>query len=112
MMSTLVHGRAQENAHPMDRTPLRGTGWRVPSNRRRVTPWTRPQPLTAEAIRARVDELLAAMTPEEKAGQLTQYFYFGGLPEPDPPAELSNAEQAARAEARDWRAARSGRCCS
>ncbi len=34
----------------------------------------------------RIDELLRAMTPEEKAGQLTQYFYFN-LPsaaEPDP----------------------------
>ena len=56
-------------------------------------------PLTTAAIRTRVDDLLAAMTPEEKAGQLTQYFYFGGLPEPDPPGDLSNAEQAARAEA-------------
>ena len=56
-------------------------------------------PLTTAAIRTRVDDLLAAMTPEEKAGQLTQYFYFGGLPEPEPPGDLSNAEQAARAEA-------------
>ena len=31
---------------------------------------------TDEAIRSRVDELLAGMTPAEKAGQLTQYFYF------------------------------------
>ena len=29
------------------------------------------------AIRSRVDELLAGMTTAEKAGQLTQYFYFG-----------------------------------
>ena len=28
------------------------------------------------AIRARVDELVSQMTPAEKAGQLTQYFYF------------------------------------
>ena len=35
-----------------------------------------------DAIRARVDELLSAMTPAEKAGQLTQYFSFG-LPDPD-----------------------------
>ena len=28
------------------------------------------------AIRARVDELMSQMTPAEKAGQLTQYFYF------------------------------------
>jgi beta-glucosidase len=37
-------------------------------------------------IQARVDELMAAMTPAEKAGQLTQYFYFrlppGAEPEP------------------------------
>ena len=32
---------------------------------------------TDAEIRARVDELIAAMTPAEKAGQLTQYFYFG-----------------------------------
>ena len=30
-----------------------------------------------QALRARVDELIAQMTPAEKAGQLTQYFYFG-----------------------------------
>ena len=30
----------------------------------------------ADSIRARVDELLSKMTPAEKAGQLTQYFYF------------------------------------
>ena len=38
---------------------------------------------TAEeaAVRARANSLLAKMTPEEKAGQLTQYFYFtfGGM---------------------------------
>src|SRR5215212_6320036 len=31
---------------------------------------------TDEAIRSRIDELLAGMTPAEKAGQLIQYFYF------------------------------------
>jgi beta-glucosidase len=31
---------------------------------------------STEEIRARVDELIAQMTPAEKAGQLTQYFYF------------------------------------
>ena len=36
---------------------------------------------TTEAIRSRVDELIAEMTPAEKAGQLTQYFYFGCQPE-------------------------------
>ena len=30
-----------------------------------------------QAIRTRVDELIAEMTTAEKAGQLTQYFYFG-----------------------------------
>ena len=28
-------------------------------------------------MQQRIDELIAAMTPAEKAGQLTQYFYFG-----------------------------------
>ncbi|HEV2127755.1 MAG TPA: glycoside hydrolase family 3 N-terminal domain-containing protein, partial [Thermomicrobiales bacterium] len=32
-----------------------------------------------EQVRERVDSLLAEMTVEEKAGQLTQYFYFGFL---------------------------------
>ena len=29
-----------------------------------------------DAIQSKVDELIAQMTPAEKAGQLTQYFYF------------------------------------
>ncbi len=33
------------------------------------------------AIRERVESLLGDMTLAEKAGQLTQYFYFGGLPD-------------------------------
>jgi beta-glucosidase len=37
--------------------------------------------LVDAAIRARIDSLLAEMTPEEKAGQLTQYFYFTLPPE-------------------------------
>jgi beta-glucosidase len=36
---------------------------------------------STEEIRARVDELIAQMTPTEKAGQLTQYFYFRLPPE-------------------------------
>src|SRR4051794_16143283 len=32
-------------------------------------------------IRARIDKLLAEMTVAEKAGQLTQYFYFGSTVE-------------------------------
>src|SRR5690349_18166860 len=31
-----------------------------------------------QAIRSRADALIAEMTPAEKAGQLTQYFFFGG----------------------------------
>ncbi len=34
-------------------------------------------PVTEEEIASRAEELLAQMTPAEKAGQLTQYFYFG-----------------------------------
>ena len=46
------------------------------------------------AVRARVEELLAAMTPAEKAGQLTQYFYFR-LPEgaPGPVLDIDPDEQ-------------------
>jgi beta-glucosidase len=33
----------------------------------------------SDEVRARVDELLKSMSPEEKAGQLTQYFYFQQL---------------------------------
>jgi beta-glucosidase len=36
-----------------------------------------------DSIRARVDELLSKMTPAEKAGQLTQYFYFRLPPSAD-----------------------------
>lgn len=32
------------------------------------------------AVRARADALLAQMTPQEKAGQLSQYFYFQAIP--------------------------------
>src|SRR4051794_3385470 len=32
-------------------------------------------------VRTRADALLAEMTPEEKAGQLTQYFYFAFAPD-------------------------------
>jgi beta-glucosidase len=37
--------------------------------------------LDDEARTRRIDDLLAQMTPEEKAGQLTQYFYFSLPPE-------------------------------
>ncbi|HEY1487220.1 MAG TPA: hypothetical protein VGF84_14030, partial [Micromonosporaceae bacterium] len=42
-------------------------------------------------IQAQVDDLLAQMTPAEKAGQLTQYFYFR-LPEGAEPMSDPNAE--------------------
>src|SRR6478609_3918645 len=36
---------------------------------------------TTLPVADRVDDLLATMTLEEKAGQLSQYFYFGGFGE-------------------------------
>lgn len=46
-------------------------------------------------IQARVDELLARMTPAEKAGQLTQYFYFR-LPEDATPVLDFDADEQPR----------------
>jgi len=40
-------------------------------------------PMTDAAIRSRADELIAGMTVAEKAGQLSQYFYFGFRQETD-----------------------------
>lgn len=40
-------------------------------------------PMTDDEIQSRIDELIAELTPAEKAGQLTQYFYFGSVPETD-----------------------------
>ncbi|MEO5709458.1 MAG: glycoside hydrolase family 3 N-terminal domain-containing protein [Nocardioidaceae bacterium] len=53
------------------------------------------------AIHQRVEEILAEMTPAEKAGQLTQYFYFGGLSDADAEdsGHLLPSEQAALVEA-------------
>lgn len=44
-----------------------------------------PSTVSAEqgAVAARVEELLAQLTLEEKAGQLTQLFYFGALADPE-----------------------------
>ena len=56
-----------------------------------------------DGIQARVDELIRRMTPAEKAGQLTQYFYFrlpagAAAPEPalgmDPDAQPHMVEEA------------------
>ena len=71
--------------------------------------------MTDTDIRSRVDELLAQMTPAEKAGQLTQYFYFGF--EPDPDAVPAGEDEPSRAASRRrwrrrWHAARWGRCSS
>ena len=61
-----------------------------------------PQPrLSGDAIRARAEQLTAEMTLAEKAGQLTQYFYFGGLTDADadPTDGPLPSEQAAMVEA-------------
>jgi beta-glucosidase len=58
--------------------------------------------LREDGIQARVDELLRQMTPAEKAGQVTQYFYFrlpaGAAPDPaldmDPDAQPRAVEEA------------------
>ncbi|MDQ4099755.1 MAG: beta-glucosidase BglX [Chloroflexota bacterium] len=60
--------------------------------------------VSEENRRARVESLLAEMTVEEKAGQLTQYFYFGAMPNlPDVPSDdagpLPLADQPAGVEA-------------
>jgi beta-glucosidase len=39
------------------------------------------KPLSDAEVRARADALIAQMTPEEKAGQITQYFHFGIVPQ-------------------------------
>src|SRR5215213_5136245 len=44
-------------------------------------------------IQAQVDELLAQMTPAEKAGQLTQYFYFRLPPDAEPALDFDADEQ-------------------
>jgi beta-glucosidase len=43
--------------------------------------------MSAHSITDKVESLLSQMTIEEKSGQLTQYFYFGGLPDPEPGSE-------------------------
>src|SRR3954469_20794490 len=48
-----------------------------------------------EAVRARVDELLADMTTAEKAGQLTQYFYFGFVRGTDDAPEIGGVRPSA-----------------
>jgi beta-glucosidase len=57
--------------------------------------------MTDDEIQSRIDELIAELTPAEKAGQLTQYFYFGSLPETDAEqiAQRPPSEQATMVEA-------------
>jgi beta-glucosidase len=55
-----------------------------------VTDSDTPDATDEEAVRSRVQQLLAAMTLEEKAGQLTQYFSFGA-----PDAEVGETPQRA-----------------
>lgn len=58
---------------------------------RAQTPATGSAPAGDEAIRARADALIAQMTPEEKAGQLTQYFNFSFIPEESKRVEAETA---------------------
>ena len=58
-------------------------------------------PLSDEEVRTQADALLARMTPEEKAGQLSEYFYFSELPvlskikEPKPVMPLHDGSNSA-----------------
>ncbi|HMA50195.1 MAG TPA: glycoside hydrolase family 3 N-terminal domain-containing protein, partial [Magnetospirillaceae bacterium] len=52
-------------------------------------------PLSDKEVRTRADALLAKMTPEEKAGQITQYFDF--LKAPDEAEKVSGEVAAGRA---------------
>ncbi|MDR7334936.1 glycoside hydrolase family 3 N-terminal domain-containing protein [Roseateles asaccharophilus] len=55
----------------------------------------RSEALSDEAVRARADALIAQMTPQEKAGQITQYFDF--LNAPEEAARVEQEVAAARA---------------
>ena len=56
--------------------------------------------MTDAAIRSRVDELIAEMTPAEKAGQLTQYFYFAPAgADAEPTVGVASDQPAAMVEA-------------
>ncbi len=46
-----------------------------------------------ETNQSRLDELIAQMTPAEKAGQLTQYFYFRSREGAEPAFDLDAGEQ-------------------
>ncbi|HEY5821176.1 MAG TPA: beta-glucosidase BglX [Propionibacteriaceae bacterium] len=53
----------------------------------------------SDQIRARAQEILAQLTQAEKAGQLTQYFYFGFEPGQSSDSDGSEPSQAAMVEA-------------
>ncbi|WP_419702670.1 glycoside hydrolase family 3 N-terminal domain-containing protein [Promicromonospora sp. NFX87] len=79
----------------------------APASERQDNRMTTPPYRDAEApVSARVDDLLARMTLEEKAGQLTQYFHFGTAELPAgldidalPPEHRAFLEQPAAVEA-------------
>lgn len=54
-------------------------------------------PEVDERTRNRIDTLLAQMTPGEKAGQLTQYFYFGTVHDSPDQSHVTAVEEAIRA---------------
>ena len=69
--------------------------------------------MTEDAIASRVEELLAAMTTAEKAGQLTQYFYFGFLRDATTEGTVEGAGASQPSGSRRLsRGARRARCCS
>src|SRR4051794_41173714 len=95
-----------------DEPSTRAIGWLSPdlrSLRRRCRTSTRrwqmfdpPRKLMSkDEVQERVDELIGAMTEVEKAGQLTQYFYFGFMndTQPEPGDIHSVANQPAVVEA-------------
>ena len=67
----------------------------------------------AGGVRARAEGLLRQMTPAEKAGQLTQYFYFRlpAAPDDEPALGVDPEAQPRRSRTRS-RAEASARCCS
>lgn len=74
-----------------------------------------PGPGRSDAdVAERVDALIAQMTVAEKAGQLTQYFYFDLPPSGEhKDLDLPGAAPAGRqTSTRRWPEGRSARCCS
>src|SRR4029079_14414805 len=86
-MCTVVHIYAERRASVAGDTTARARS--TESGGTPMSADSKPDVIAA-AVAERVDALIADMTPEEKAGQLTQYFYVK-LPEgqtrPEPHAE-------------------------